>query len=253
MHVNGSYPPCRFVVLAAPRTGSNWLCTLLDSHPRVLCHHELFNPDGIHLSRRLAARREPESLELGTLEERARAPAALLDRTWRAHLGHQCVGFKLNLGQDPRAFDQVLSDPAARKIVLRRRNRVRTFVSEAIAQRTGDWESYREVPLRPEPPRLTVAAADLRAHAERNRAYYAALERRLVAAGRPWIEVAYERLEQSAERERILAFLGVPSAPLVAGTLRRHPQPLRELIANFEELRAELRGSDLEGELCEDR
>ena len=252
MHVNGSYPPCRFVVLAAPRTGSNWLCTLLDSHPRVLCHHEIFNPEAIHLSRGLAARLDSSSLGLGTLEERERNPAALLDRAWRAHLGHQCVGFKLNLGQEPRVFDHVLSDPAARKIVLRRRNRVRTFVSEAIAQRTGDWESYAGLPL-PDPPRLIVAAAELRAHAERNRAYYAGLERRLVAAGRPWIEVAYERLEQSAERERILAFLGVPSAPLVAGTRRQHPQPLRELIANFEELRAELRGSDLEGELCEDR
>lgn len=250
MDVNGSYPPCRFVVLAAPRTGSNWLCTLLDSHPRVLCHHELFNPEAIHLSRSLAERLDLDTLDLGTLEERERDPAALLDRAWRGHLGHQCVGFKLNLGQEPRAFERVLSDPAARKIVLRRRNRVRTFVSEAIAQRTGDWESYPGLPPRPDPPRLTVAAAELRAHVERNRAYYAALERRLVAAGRPWIEAAYERLEEPAERERILAFLGVPGAPLVAGTLRQHPQPLRELIVNFEELREQLRGSELEEELC---
>lgn len=255
MHVNGSYPPCRFVVLAAPRTGSNWLCTLLDSHPRVLCHHELFNPEAIHLSRRLAARLEswvPGSLELGSLEGRERDPAALLDRVWRAHLGHQCVGFKLNLGQEPRAFDQVLSDPGARKIVLRRRNRVRTFVSEAIAERTGGWESYQGSPRRPDPPPLPVAVSELRAHAERNAAYYAALERRLVAAGRPWIEVVYERLEDPAERERILAFLGVPGAPLVAGTRRQHAQPLRELIANFEELRERLRGSELEEELCAD-
>ena len=46
--------PCRrstrFVILAAPRSGSNLLCTLLDSHPEILCHHEVFNPVG-HLLR----------------------------------------------------------------------------------------------------------------------------------------------------------------------------------------------------------
>ena len=37
----------RFVILAVPRTGSNLLCTLLNSHPEILCHHEVFNPQGI--------------------------------------------------------------------------------------------------------------------------------------------------------------------------------------------------------------
>ena len=246
-HANGTTAPCRFVILAAPRTGSNWLCSLLDSHPQVLCHHELFNPEGIHVSRRLADR-----LELGTLEARGRDPEGLVDRAWRAHLGHQCVGFKLNLGQEAAAFDRVLGDPGVRKIVLRRRNRVRTFVSEAIAQLTGAWESYEELPAEDDPPRLTVTPSQLRAHAERNARYYAGIERRLVALGRPWFESAYERLGEPAERERILAYLGVGSAPLVEGTRRQHPQPLRELILNFEELREELRGSALEEELCAD-
>jgi hypothetical protein len=95
-----------------------------------------------------------------------------------------------------------------------------------------------------------VTAAELRAHAERNAAYYAALERRLVAAGKPWIEVTYERLGETAELERVLAFLGVSRAPLAGATRRQHPQPLRALIANFAELRDELRGSELEEELC---
>lgn len=40
--------PTRFVILAASRTGSNMLCAILDWHPAVLCHHELFNPTGIY-------------------------------------------------------------------------------------------------------------------------------------------------------------------------------------------------------------
>jgi hypothetical protein len=194
----------------------------------VLCHHELFNPRGIHLSRRLGGR-----LDLGGAEARDRDPVALLERAWRAHLGHQAVGFKLNLGQEPRGVENNVSHPA-----------------HTFAERTGEWESYPELALRGDPPRVPVPAGELRAHAERNAAYYAALERRLVAAGKPWIEVAYERLGETVERERVLAFLGVSRSPLTGATRRQHPQPLRELIANFAELQTELRGSELEAELC---
>jgi hypothetical protein len=37
----------RFVIFAVPRTGSNWLCSLLNSHPEIICHHEIFNPERI--------------------------------------------------------------------------------------------------------------------------------------------------------------------------------------------------------------
>ena len=244
MYADANYPACRFVVLAAPRAGGDRLCALLDSHPRVLCHDELFHPQGIHV-----ARRAGERLDLGSVEARDRDPLGLLDRAWRAHLGHQCVGFALGLGQEPRALDHVLSDPAIRKIVLRHRNRVRTFVAEALAARGAAREGDAGSPPPAEPRPLTVPAATLRAHAERNAAFYAAVQRRLVAAGRPWIEATPERLAEPAERERILAFLGVARAPLVETTRGAQP-PLRDLVANFEELREALRGSELEEELC---
>jgi hypothetical protein len=185
------------------------------------------------------------------VEARDRDPVALVERIWRSHLGHSSVGFKLNRGQDPRAFAHVLGDRRLRKIVLRRHNRVRTFVSEAIAERTGEWESYEDLALAADQPRLTVHAPALLAHSERNEAYYRGLESKLVAGGRPWLELSYERLGDARERERVLRFLGVSSSPLSAATRRQHPQPLRELIANLDELREELRGTDFEQDLCE--
>ena len=41
----------RFVILAAPRTGSNLLCTLLDAHSRILCHHEILNRAALEAAR----------------------------------------------------------------------------------------------------------------------------------------------------------------------------------------------------------
>ncbi|MCA9265021.1 MAG: sulfotransferase, partial [Planctomycetales bacterium] len=65
----------RFVILAVPRTGSNLLCTLLNSHPEILCHHEVFNPQGIFLA--LTQRDRPHSLP--SLDERNRDPLRFLD------------------------------------------------------------------------------------------------------------------------------------------------------------------------------
>jgi LPS sulfotransferase NodH len=238
----------RFVVLAAPRTGSNWLCTLLDSHPEVLCHHEIFNPAGLHYARSLRG----GGFDLGTAAERDRNPEGVLERVWRESRGHRAVGFKLNRGQDERVFRAVLADTGVRKLLLRRANRVRAYVSERIAEQTGRWESYPESPRgEAGPARVTVEAAALRAGVARNERYYAALGETLGASGQGWLELTYEKLDGAEERGRALRFLGVTDRPeLLAGATRRqNPEPLRELIANFDELAAELAGSDLAAEL----
>lgn len=236
----------RFVILAAPRTGSNWLCTLLDSHPRVLCHREIFNPGGIHVALSFEG-----ALDLGGRDERDRDPAAALRRVWATGRGRAAVGFKLNRESTPGAFAPVLDDRDVKKVVLRRRNRVRTCVSELVAERTGAWESLPGSPPGAPRERLRVEAAQVRAHAARNALYYDALTARLARSGQGWLETSYEDLGRRDEHARLLAFLGVEGAPveLRAATSRRNPEPLAALVANFDELRAALRGSPFEEEL----
>jgi LPS sulfotransferase NodH len=96
----------RFVILAAPRTGSNWLCSLLNSHPGILCHHEVFNPNGIFY----ALDFRDGAFDLGTIEERNRRPLEFLSRIWQHPLGTNCVGFKMTRGQDEHVLQAVLSD-----------------------------------------------------------------------------------------------------------------------------------------------
>ena len=243
----GSGGAVRFVILATPRTGSNWLCTLLDSHPDVLCHHEIFNPEGVFHARSC----QPEQLGLATVAERDRDPEAVLRRIWRRPLGHRAVGFKHNRGQSAAVLARVLEDAAVRKIILRRDNRIRTFVSEELARRTGEWESYPGREIGSGTRRLEVTAGPLRRHARENARHYADILQALESTGQRALELRYERLAAAEERARALRFLGVehPQTPLHGATRKQHPEPLRALIANFEELAVELRGSDLEPEL----
>src|SRR5207237_10395049 len=125
----------RFVILAVARTGSNMLCTLLGSHPHVLCHHELFNPKGVYYALDLRG----SAFDLGGVEERDRDPLGFVDRVWAAHRSFTHVGFKMTPHQNQAVLDAMLHDPLVRKVVLRRENRVRTYVSRVIAETTGQW------------------------------------------------------------------------------------------------------------------
>jgi hypothetical protein len=215
----------------------------------VLCHHELFRDVDI----RYAVGLRDGSFDLGSRAERERDPLGFLARSWAADLGHTHLGFKMTHRQGDAApvFDAVVRDTGVCKIVLRRRNRVRTFVSRLVAERTGQWEVYRGEALAPDRPRVVVDADALLASVRQDEAYYLELEQRL--AGQRWLGLAYEDLSSVDEHTRLLAFLGLPPAGLEASTVQQNPEDLRELVANFNELVERLRATELGADLGAER
>lgn len=241
----------RFVVLTAPRTGSNFLCTLLGSHPEILCHHEMFNASGIFCSLDLRSR---SAYYFGTLVDRDRDPEAFLERMWGASFGHPVVGFKLSRSQNRAAFEAVLEDREVVKLVMRRRNRVATYVSEMVAQLTGEWESYPGVRLRREPFRIPVPPRGLCKWVEHDRAWFDHVDRRLEATGQEPLRLEYEDLTADAAGTLgpVLEALGLPAedaVSLVPATRKQSPDDLSCRITNFDELAAALQGTGLEHEL----
>ncbi len=237
----------RFAIIAAPRTGSNLLCTLLNSHPDILCHHEVFNPDGIFT----ALTHRDDAHELGTLADRDRAPLVFLDRIWQTGQGFRCVGFKWTRGQNETAIRRILEDPDIKKIVLRRRNRIKTYISERIAQETRQWEVYSEGELVCPRPRVTVDRADLLNHISQNNQFYDIIHSSLAHSRQPSIDVTYESLFRASEQSRLLGFLGVEDVDgrLTEGSVKQNSTDLRDTIANFCELATSLEGSELQAEL----
>ncbi|HKV40694.1 MAG TPA: hypothetical protein VJX67_15890 [Blastocatellia bacterium] len=240
-------PVTRFVVLAAPRTGSNWLCSLLNSHPEILCHHEIFNPAGIHY----ALDHRDGNIDLGTIPERDRSPELLLARLWRVTFGKPAVGFKLNRGQNNAVFQGVIRDSGIRKIIMVRRNRIKTFVSEIIAERTGEWESYCSIANSRSSPAIEVKVTALLDHIALNARYYDGLRKDIESSGQTPVEIAYEDIGRHDALLPVFEALGVSPHPpvLKAGTRKQHSNDLRDLVSNFAELDALLKGSDLEREL----
>jgi hypothetical protein len=183
-------------------------------------------------------------LDLGSLELQRSEPLELLRRAWAQSLGHTLVGFKLNVGQSKQAFEAVLDEPDIAKILVSRRNRIRAFLSEQIAERTGVWESYSHSRKAGDPGPLKIDRFALEAHATRNADYLKGLNDRLSGSGQRAFHVAYEDIHLEKTHQGLLEFLGVDSTISLKGQTRQmNPGHLRDRIANYDELKNALRGS----------
>jgi LPS sulfotransferase NodH len=237
----------RFAIVAAPRTGTNLLCTLLNSHPEILCHHEVFNPGGIYYALDL----RDESIDLGTIAARDLEPLGFLERVYRTGRGQRCVGLKWTRGQHKQVLDRLVANRATRIIVVRRRNRLKVFASQRIAELTGQWEVYQESDLVKDRPKLRVDAFELRSFLSEYEGFYDSLNRALTEHSHPWAEVAYEDLLVTETQRHLLEFLGVdaPHVRLRPGSVKQNSTDLRDLFEDFDELAASLAGTGMEAEL----
>jgi len=237
----------RFVILAVPRSGSNMLCTILDSHPSILCHHEIFNPKGI----RVALRLRDTDFTLGTMAERDADPIGFLEHLWNESLGFPCIGFKLTYRQNETLFHRLLAEKTVAKILLRRKNRLRTYVSSLISERLDEWEVYREQDLVRNRPPVVVDPERFLERVAFNEAHYREIRSKLEESGQGWVEMFYEQLSERAEQNRILRFLGQePTAKsLQALSIRQNPSDLCDLVTNFDTLESTFAGTEFESEL----
>jgi hypothetical protein len=158
------------------------------------------------------------------------------------------MGFKMTRGQDERVLEAMLDDHAVRKIVLRRRNVLRTYVSEMIANQTGLWEVYDRFALRTIPPRVRVDVGELRNHLRVNAVFYDRLEQTLRFSRQSFLEAWYEQLFEPDAHTRLLHFLDVSPGmwSLSSKSVKQNSGDLRRLISNYAELESALAGSELE-------
>jgi LPS sulfotransferase NodH len=180
-----------------------------------------------------------------------------------------------------RLLPWLAEDAGLHVVHLKRLNRLRTLVSFKIAEQTGEWLRHDEMKQRSAVIKRKLSAANI-AHAathplesiQRVRRFLQPVNRPLtterraltltveecdaffykvgheeghfgrVFEGHPTIEITYEDL--ASDRGRVLAdlesFLGVSRAPLSTTLRRQNPEPLHELVANYDELRSHYEG-----------
>lgn len=234
----------RFVIVTTGRTGSTRLRLLLDSHPLVTCHGELF---GENLSTLAAPGSEAHQR---LLAERECDPAGFAMQRAFAPTGADAVGFKILyqqlLHRWPGLLDCLQQARDVRIIHLVRRNGIKRFMSEYfVGTVTGKNVYLKDEPLpRIEPVVVPVAILLERLSEERRQSDRI----RDVLADHPCHEIAYEdSLDDDGPAMRaVQEFLGVPPAGLTAPIRKILPDDLRQLIANFDEVAAAVQGTPFE-------
>jgi LPS sulfotransferase NodH len=218
--------PMMFAILCVGRCGSELLVSLLDSHPEIRCYGELFGKDPPREAFAFSGFDDPQEY-LDDLASRSTEPA---------------FGFKLPLSSISAYPDAVKTLDGLRIIRLTRENVVAQHLSGILAFKTGRWkqhtgtESYGDVRHRPKPKKLLQA---LEALEER--------ERRVdrLARGHPTIALTYERLT-SEPIDDIQRFVGVEPRPLSSPYRKLRTRPMSDVIENWDEVVAELRGTRFE-------
>ena len=135
-------------------------------------------------------------------------------------------------------------------ILLDRRNHLRRAISVAIGTQTRLWNTDRPVAagvtVRVDPERFVSYGREMSLQQ-----YFSSLEERYwtfadLLRGKPLLELVYEddiERDPSVAYRKVCAFLGIEAAPVQVRLQKLNPQPIRELVANFDELAAALRGT----------
>ena len=120
----------KFVILTLERTGSNYLCALLDNLRGVVCHRELFHSKTIYLN--------ANSLSSLDMNYRELYPIEFLNFIYDEKIGN-CIGFKLFIYHNEKVLDYILKNKDIKIFFLYRDNILAQYSSKLIAQKTNLW------------------------------------------------------------------------------------------------------------------
>ena len=223
-----------YVILFVERDGSTYLTSLLGAHPHIGAIYERFAV--LHQKGLGAAE------QLDWLRDYYSPP--LLGR-----IG--AIGFKTKLVDvlDLDGFTQVLHDKQVKVIHMQRRNRVKAVVSRINARRlyeaTGNWNLYQEQDRRPP---MQIDLAEFHQFMQEREEADDTLSAYVGGLQLPRLRVCYEELQ--TERDRVLrevfGFLGVPFQPVKGKTKKHTSDDLRDVVLNFDQLRADYAGTPYE-------
>jgi hypothetical protein len=257
------------------RTGSNMLAQALNTHPEIRCFREVFHRKMDYVDYFVDGYDPHNRLDV---ELRNTDPVRFLEARifGEQPAEFKAVGFKYLYGhfwgQDPLT-DHLRADTGLHVIHLKRRNMLRSLVSVRLAEMTNRWiEDWGLARTRPfavrassaiahpwrtlqrmrdrrgttdvaPKPQLTLMDADVRQWFLRTSHEVSRTDG--LFHSQPKLELFYEDMDEhrDAAFARAQEFLGVNPRRLAVSLRKQNPEPLRELIANYEELRRAFAGT----------
>jgi len=233
----------KFLIFAAPRTGSTYLVDFLHAVPETRCCAELFQKDRI-----VFRNHEPRDPRLADIAFRDANPVEFLrllaeESPPCRRFGCKVVGLHA-LRPTPEFLNQIGRDRSWKKIYLWRDDLFEQAVSFLLAERHFGEDLWERTP---EARRIEMSPQDLLARLHLLQREYLAIEAVLAAAHPEDVfSLDYRDLGEPATVGKLLRFLDVPGPLIDAATRAMAPGGEREFkpgpalaqrIKNFAEVR----------------
>lgn len=244
--LKGNDVQSKFVIIGAPRTGSNFLMSLLNSHPNCICYGEIFT------NLKVGSWDIPFSLrKIGDINLKDKDPIDYLDN--RIYSGYpkeiKSAGFKLFYHHARKENEKVVwnylkSESSIKKIHLLRDNFLEIYLSHISAKKNGQFVDTWNRSKTLERIKLDYIDCEnyfqsLDENIKKIREYFA-LEQ--------LIEIRYEELIK--QRQTVLDFLlsklNLDSMKLIPKTYKQNYVSLEKRVANFNEIKEYFSGSKWE-------
>ncbi|MDP3989567.1 MAG: Stf0 family sulfotransferase [bacterium] len=233
----------KFVIISTSRSGSTLLATLLNSHPRILCHRELFHKSKVATVLGIKDNSEQR------LEERDRNPCLFLRGIFDQTFGYEIIGFKIHLNQNTEVLDYLNKTKDITKIILKRRNLIKQEISRQMAYSTGLWKTTIQ---RDSQPKIILDLDYAKDRIKENQRRYAELLNRLNKNKQKYRVLFYEDLIEKDIREKtlrgFLPFLGAHGDEIILKTplKKQNADRVEDLVKNLDDLKNAFRGTEIE-------
>jgi hypothetical protein len=215
-----------FTIIAAQRTGSSHLVSMLGGHPEIICHGNVFAPAMMPVfwpkdhSIRPA---EAEKIRNELSDLKASNSLACLKRLFATDFGRPHVGFKIFAGQDDKVLNKVLKKSAIRKIVLFRPNVLASYASGLAASKTKKW-ALKEGREQREVPKVSFDKEDFIKYHNETISFYSSVMDRLLELREPYYTITYNELNDPLLFRGLVNFIGADTAKQVRTSEQRRVQ-----------------------------
>jgi LPS sulfotransferase NodH len=220
-------------IISAPRSGSNYLCDLLNSHSRVSCYGELFHPDEVPVYfKKFFSRRR-----IFTLNDREADPSKFFNDVMKMTIKKspklRMVGSKLLLNDyQLNAGLEVVSSTCSKIILLSRENKLAWYSSLKIATETGVWVSDKVVMAKQK--KIIFDAAEYQQYLTNQARLLSkvndGLRRHQIE---PYV-LTYENLTQPKAFNDVLSYLNLPVEALKTKLLKQNTNSIIDRFDNPE-------------------
>jgi hypothetical protein len=233
----------QFVVYGVARVGSNYFVNQLNNHSQILCHYELFHPRGPFFGFADKGIDSAAFEKKWDVRRRDQEPFVFLADLLETHQGEEALGYNIFPGHNQAILKGSLLDVHQKKIILRRKDLLKSYISGRLANKTGVWVCENERDLdNMKDAKVHFLRDEFLSYLLRIFNYYNYLETVLGVTRQNFLTVYYEDVMQDRDAtfNKIFTFLNVRQETLDKKSkfIKQSPDDLELLVDNYQDMKA---------------